>query len=209
VLSKELDAELAELHAVVEESWTRITNLTALFRATGAAVNTLPGASIPSAGFSNGGAQPATAPAVPAAGGLSPISLNGQSGGAATASAAVGQMSADVQSEIRKLEAEFRGLQDTAFRIGRESTDNQELAKHPDVNNYVQGMRSFKPKLESVIGDLEREYKRATGKELDKPKKKRKRLRRPSAACQSRTSAPGRARRSPETIGRFERRQWI
>merc|ERR1719387_1798281 len=79
-----------------------------------------------------------------------------------------------MQSAIRSLEAEFKTLQDTAFRIGRESADNQELARHPDVNNYVQGMRTFKPKLESTIADIEREYKRVTGKSVERPKKKKK-----------------------------------
>jgi len=75
---------------------------------------------------------------------------------------------------IRKLETDFSALQQLAFRIGRESEDNQQLSQHPDINNYIQSLREFRPRLEDMINDLEKELRSITGKQVEKPKKRRK-----------------------------------
>jgi len=63
-------------------------------------------------------------------------------------------------------------LQQQAFRIGRESKDNDQLQQHPDINNYIQSMREFNPRLKAMVSDLQLEYKRVTGRQAEKPKKR-------------------------------------
>jgi len=142
VFSGELDGEIAELHAHMETTWARISNLTAQLRAAGA---------IPNVGL------PATA---------SP-------GTDLTVSTPL-QVPAEKIQYVRKLETEYAQLQQSAFKIGRESADNSELRQHPSVHNYIQDLRQLKPKLEHLTTDLEKEYKRITGKQVDKPKKSKK-----------------------------------
>jgi len=152
VLTAELDAEVAELHTSVEECWERIGDLTRQLQDAGAAAE--------------GGPDPGLGGGVAQAG--PPGEL-----GARSAAAASGAPTEATQA-VRKLQAEFSELQQQAFKIGRESADNSDLAQHPAMNNYIQDLRSFKPRLTSMIATLEGEYARATGEKVRRPKKAKK-----------------------------------
>lgn len=77
-------------------------------------------------------------------------------------------------AEVRKLEADFKVLQKLAFSIGQESQDNSQLSQHPQMNNYLQGLREFRPRLEDAVSKLEKELYALTGKQVEKPKRKKK-----------------------------------
>jgi hypothetical protein len=160
VLSAEMDAEVAELHAAMEDGFQRIGNLSGQLRAAGAmpVVGGLPPA----------GSGPALGPKLDVSGVAASSLAN--SGGKATL-----MLSHEKIAAIRKLEADFAALQQQAFSIGRESQDNKELSRHPQINNYVQSLRDFKPRVKDMVNDLEKEVYRITGKQVEKPKKKKKR----------------------------------
>lgn len=145
VFSPQSDAEVAELHAAMEEGFQRINNLTGELQAAGAIA-------APSTGYSGPGSQQHVVAPQAAARKVDPSKIAG----------------------IRKLETDFSALQQLAFRIGRESEDNQQLSQHPDINNYIQSLREFRPRLEDMINDLEKELRSITGKQVEKPKKRRK-----------------------------------
>merc|ERR1711879_376706 len=111
-----LDAEVAELHAHAEESWLRIENLTAQLRA-------LPAAD-PQSDF-----------------GTSASTASQMTTAAARAGIGEGHIPQETLDALRKMQADFQVLQQQAFRIGRESRDNDALSKHPDVNDYIQNLR--------------------------------------------------------------------
>jgi hypothetical protein len=141
-----MDGEVAELHASTEESFLRIENLTGQLQA-----------------------LPPPATSTPQVGLGAPLAVSGgvRAGGES-------HIPQETLSAIRKAQADFQALQQLAFRIGRESKDNEALAKHPDVNDYMQNLRSMKQRLPVLVTDLERAYTRATGIEVVKPKKKKK-----------------------------------
>lgn len=150
VLSEQIDSEIAELHAAMDEGFQHIANLTAQLQAVGGitARGTL------------GSAGPALA-ALPASGGASPSGVTTPLG-------------SEKVAKLRKLEADFAAIQAQAFQIGRESADNSELAKHPQVNNYVQSLRELRPRVKDMVSDLEKELQRITGRQVEKPKKQKK-----------------------------------
>jgi len=95
------------------------------------------------------------------------------------ASVGVGQSSYSESSRqkletLRKLRIEFESTQQVAFQIGKESKDNVALSAHPGLNDYLHSLRGFRPRLESAIADIEREYERVTGVAIEKPKNTRK-----------------------------------
>jgi len=170
VLSEKADAEVAELHTAMEEGFERIGNLTKQLQAVGG----FPGSS------SVGGLPSATLGGQPGlGGGLPSATLGGQPGlggeaAGTTVKASSSAVSSDKIAAIRKLESDFAALQQTAFRIGRESQDNTALSQHPEMNNYIQNLREFRPRVKDMVDDLEKALFRITGKSADKPKKRKK-----------------------------------
>jgi len=172
VLSAELDGELSRMHATMQSHWERVINITAQLQALGAIT---PSAGVGSVvgGLPAAGLGPALGPR---------LSAEPRSSGVLGAGAldhGVGQASLrkvphESLESLRTLHADFTALQDQAFRIGRESDNNDELRVHPDVNHYMQSMREFQPKIEDMVKLWENEYKSVTGKQLEKAKKKKK-----------------------------------
>merc|ERR1719265_1684731 len=66
--------------------------------------------------------------------------------------------SPDRLSEAQKLEADFKALQGLAFKIGQESRDNAELIQHGEINNYIQSLREFRPRLQALASKLKQEF---------------------------------------------------
>lgn len=155
LLSPHLAAEVAELHSVSEDAWSRISNLTDELRTAGA---------LPT------GAGGASGSALSTVGGL------GAPNGAAAASAAatVRIVPRETLEALKKLRSDFAAIQQQAFRIGRESEDNTALANHPSMNDYVQSLREMRPRLKKLISDLEQEVELATGRPAEKPPQKKK-----------------------------------
>lgn len=166
ILSKELDSEIAELHAVMEENWDRVANLTQELQAAGA---------LPQSGAGAGlGAAGGLGTRGPVLGQTLPVGGAAQGALAVTKDGLGEKAPPEMLEPLRKLQSEFVELQRKAFRIGQESADNEELAQHPDLYGYVQDLRDLRPRLEDAIADVEREYRRITGKEVVRPKKRKK-----------------------------------
>lgn len=108
------------------------------------------------------------------AAGTSAAPAAGQSGGEGHAQVTTSQVAPAKIAAIRNLESDFSALQETAFKIGHESQDNSELSQHPQMNNYIQSLREFRPRLEDMVRVLEKDLYSITGNQADKPKKRRK-----------------------------------
>lgn len=154
VFSAELDAEVTKLHAASEEHWIRIGNLTAHLQSAGAI----------SGGSMAGGGLPGTQTAP--AGAASGLVASGKS-------SSNSKIAPELVGRLRQIQSESVSLQGTAFRIGRESSNNEELSQHPEVNEYISNMREFNDKLVAAIRDLEKECDRITGAVPEAPKKKK------------------------------------
>lgn len=155
VLSPQLDTEIVELHASFEETWLRINDYAEQLRAVGA---------WPSAGVGLG--------AAPLPGGAGAGALAGGAAGDGRPAQQAAAVPAELVRRLQDLQAEFKTVQQQALDIGRASPSNDELAQHPQLNDYLQNIRSFSPKLQDAAKDLEKAVKRATGKKPKKAKPK-------------------------------------
>eukprot|EP00929_Paragymnodinium_shiwhaense_P122344 TRINITY_DN9501_c0_g1_i1.p1 TRINITY_DN9501_c0_g1~~TRINITY_DN9501_c0_g1_i1.p1 ORF type:complete len:624 (-),score=149.45 TRINITY_DN9501_c0_g1_i1:22-1836(-) len=155
-----LSAEVLKLHSALEESWARISSMTTELQSVGA---------IPKAGAGGsligGGGLGTAAPSQPAA---SPA------GGVAAATAPEKMVPPEKLRRLQETQAAFDSLQQQAFKIGRESADNDELAQHPELNDYVQSLRSMKERVDATLTELSSEYARLTGRTLEQPSKAKK-----------------------------------
>lgn len=150
IFDQQLDDEIAQCHMELEKGVDRITRLAAALDDTGAMSARV-----------GGGEGDARSPLVIGSPLATVVSLS---------------VSADVVDRLWALQETISGLQQQAFRIGRECRDNTELARHPEMLPYIQSLREAIPELGAVEKELKQEHQRILGKAFNVPPKQNKRI---------------------------------
>eukprot|EP00927_Polykrikos_kofoidii_P018667 TRINITY_DN18677_c0_g1_i1.p1 TRINITY_DN18677_c0_g1~~TRINITY_DN18677_c0_g1_i1.p1 ORF type:complete len:388 (+),score=58.30 TRINITY_DN18677_c0_g1_i1:45-1208(+) len=76
---------------------------------------------------------------------------------------------------LEGLQREFHPIQETAFRMSRESRNNAELVSHSELNNYLHELRSFHSRFLAAVDDAEKLYLTTTGQPAQNKKRKKAR----------------------------------